>query len=780
MVDISQEIRIKKYNLFAKEIGLPGIPASVQGGFCNGDAFIWAQSFANRRKEFIADCEFVAELTQPQIKAVVEGHNQYLAQCLAIKKRNGSLDEIPHELKSKHDEYFRILQTLENELYFFNASAVDKSLAQADFDMAANLASGAISHSPQGEVSVETNKQIRKEYSFSYVYENDAEIELSLKAVIKTNKMLMIGSSNHATALIYDGKKYYYYDPNKGEMEFDTLGDVVKAIKVAMLAEMQINIENLPEKIQLGLTFTSIDYVKNQKGSYVSYEDHLAQLDAIAKAKDRINLKATDGATALYVAAQAKNADLIDALLKKGADPTLTTKSDMSALHISAQEGDAASVKILLAAKAPPNAEGLRDMTPLLSACSGSTVKEVVELLLDAGADINAKNIYKSTALMLAIYTGANDAAKLLIERGANLRIEGEKLFTPILIAATKNQEIFYALLDKDASLIQSTYRPNGSGLYHFAAQSDFGVSLFEYLQNKLNVTDFANIQNNEKATPLHFACLQGNVSNIKYLLSKGANVNSQDIHGKTPLMYAIEGNQLEAVKLLFSEGCDRTILDNNKRHFLDYAVKNEQILRYLYDYLHLDPSFKNANGRSLLHEAIMSKNEGSIQFLMNEKSALDLEESLDTLALAAIDSENVDLIDLFFKRGYDFTNLDTRNDQQDNLLHYAIKGGKLESVKKLIGLGVSPYQKNGEGLTAYQLAQKVQDQAENFALSNKGTEILCFFLESNISEKGPKTQRAPSITHQRDSREFMKFPEQPAAIEPVVASIKPKDKQAK
>lgn len=776
MVDISQETRIKKYNLFAKALGLPGIPATAQGGFCNGDAFIWAQSFkANRRQEFKNDCEFIAELSQSLIREIVDGHDRYIAECLAVKQRKGSLDEIAEELKSKHDAYFRIFQTLENTLFFFSPAAADKNLAQSDFDVAANWASGAISHSPQGEVSVDPNKQIQKEYSFSYIYEQDSEIELSLKAFIKPNKILMIGSSNHATALIYDGSKYHYYDPNKGEMEFDNLTEVVKAIKVAMQAEMKINADNLPEGVKLGLTFTSLDYVKNQKGDYLSYDDHLLQLNSISKSNGRINLQATDGATALYVAAQAKNAELIDTMLKNSADPNLVANSQMSPLHIAAQEGDVASVKKLLAAKANQNQVGQRGMTPLLSACSGSTKKEIVELLLNSGADINARNMFKTNALMLSIFLGADDTAKFLIERGADLKIEGEKRFTAIFFAASKSQEVFFALLKKDPSLIHTVYPVNGSNLYHFAAQSDFGVSLLEFLQKEWKVVDFANTPNGENQTPFHFACRQGNIANIKYLISKGANINAQDIHGKTPLMHAIETNQIDVVKLLLLEGCDRSMLDNRKGHFLDYAVKHERILRYLVDELHLNFNVKNANNRSLLYEAIIGKNKDSIQFMMSEKNALDFEESLVPLVYAVIDSENIDLIDVFYKRGVDFNIIDTQNGQQDTLLHYAIKRGKLESVKKLIALGIDPYQQNAEGLNAYQLAESMQRHSD-FDISMIATDIVCFFMDKKISEKSPTTKRAPSITYQKESRDFDKFPEQPV-VEPLRASIKPKDK---
>jgi hypothetical protein len=56
-------------------------------------------------------------------------------------------------------------------------------------------------------------------------------------------------------------------------------------------------------------------------------------------------------------------------------------------------------------------------------------------------------------------------------------------------------------------------------------------------------------------ATPLHGAAVEGQTAVIKYLLSKGANVNALNAYGDSPVQNAISMNHPEAVALLEAHG---------------------------------------------------------------------------------------------------------------------------------------------------------------------------------------------------------------------------------
>ena len=81
---------------------------------------------------------------------------------------------------------------------------------------------------------------------------------------------------------------------------------------------------------------------------------------------------------------------------------------------------------------------------------------DVVELLIDKGADINAvsKNAFLATPLQSALAMDWTDAAKLIISRGANLNCRGEGGGTPLHEAAANGQlEMAKLLIDHRANV---------------------------------------------------------------------------------------------------------------------------------------------------------------------------------------------------------------------------------------------------------------------------------------------------------------------------------------
>lgn len=89
-------------------------------------------------------------------------------------------------------------------------------------------------------------------------------------------------------------------------------------------------------------------------------------------------------------------------------------------LHQAAREGDEEAVKSLLNAGADINAKDINEVTPLHEAALWGH-KEVIELLLDYGADIEAHTDNGWTPLHSAVNRGVIDAVGLLLKRGAKV-----------------------------------------------------------------------------------------------------------------------------------------------------------------------------------------------------------------------------------------------------------------------------------------------------------------------------------------------------------------------
>jgi ankyrin repeat protein len=81
---------------------------------------------------------------------------------------------------------------------------------------------------------------------------------------------------------------------------------------------------------------------------------------------------------------------------------------------------------------------------------------EIMTMLLDAGADINAITKYRNTACHIAILNNQFDALKLLVERGANLAVvdsNGDSLLSQAAHNTDNDERFVILLLDAGAPL---------------------------------------------------------------------------------------------------------------------------------------------------------------------------------------------------------------------------------------------------------------------------------------------------------------------------------------
>lgn len=72
------------------------------------------------------------------------------------------------------------------------------------------------------------------------------------------------------------------------------------------------------------------------------------------------------------------------------------------------------------------------------------------------------------------------------------------------------------------------------------------------------------NSQNGNGESPLHYACLSGNISIVKLLLQSGAKVNIRTEKGDAPLHWAVMNGDTELVKRLMDNGADASIKGRN------------------------------------------------------------------------------------------------------------------------------------------------------------------------------------------------------------------------
>ena len=159
-----------------------------------------------------------------------------------------------------------------------------------------------------------------------------------------------------------------------------------------------------------------------------------------------VNLKRYVGDTALMFAAGTGNVKTVDALLRAGANPNATVMSphagEITPLN-RAINSDSPNrveiVKILIGAKAEINPRRDFLASPLMNAVDDL---EIVKLLIASGADVNQKNFRGATALMIAAGAGAPSVVRHLLEKGADVNARDQEGNT-VLAYAEDRRELF-------------------------------------------------------------------------------------------------------------------------------------------------------------------------------------------------------------------------------------------------------------------------------------------------------------------------------------------------
>ncbi|XP_065142846.1 poly [ADP-ribose] polymerase tankyrase-1 isoform X3 [Paramisgurnus dabryanus] len=442
-----------------------------------------------------------------------------------------------------------------------------------------------------------------------------------------------------------------------------------------------------------------------------------------------------------------RNGDVVR--VKRLVDSVNVNAKDMAGrkstpLHFAAGFGRKDVVEHLLNTGANVHARDDGGLIPLHNACSFGHA-EVVSLLLCQGADPNARDNWNYTPLHEAAIKGKIDVCI------------GEYKKDELLEAARSgNEEKLMALLTPlnvnchASDGRKSTSQKMLSTPLHLAA----GYNRVRIVQLLLQHGADVHAKDKGGLVPLHNACSYGHYEVTELLLKHGACVNAMDLWQFTPLHEAASKNRVEVCSLLLSHGADPTLVNCHGKSAVDMAPTPELKERLTYEFkghsllqaareadmtkvkktLALEIiNFKHPQTHeTALHCVVASPHPKRKQVaeLLLRKGANVNEKNKDFMTPLHVAAERAhnDIIEVLQKHAAKINAVDTLG---QTALHRAALAGHLQTCRLLLSYGADPAVVSLQGFTAAQMGNETVQQILNENIPVRNSDVDYRLLEA-------------------------------------------------
>lgn len=259
-------------------------------------------------------------------------------------------------------------------------------------------------------------------------------------------------------------------------------------------------------------------------------EDDLEKVKNLLREKQNVDARDAYGFSALHIASYLGNEDILHALLKEKPLVSVQDSFGRSPLHIAVSRGNIHAVNLLIESGAVVNLRDKFGENPIHRACRSGFFQALENLLSQDVSAMTIKCIRGRTPLHLAAEWCRHDAAKFLIDKGADVEAVDNDGLRPLHFASSEGRMEEIYSVERRCGVVTQILIDGGADI---SARDRWG------------------------RTPLHWAAGKNNKEAVKKLLEAGAVIDSRDLYGRTPLFDAANSNAYDVLELLLRKGAD-------------------------------------------------------------------------------------------------------------------------------------------------------------------------------------------------------------------------------
>jgi len=333
-------------------------------------------------------------------------------------------------------------------------------------------------------------------------------------------------------------------------------------------------------------------------------------------------------------------------------------------LFTAVKEGDLEYIKTTLEENPKfVNSKDESGYTPLLLAASAGN-KDLCEVLIDKKADLEVQG-QNGTALYEAAVANHKDIVELLIKNGANPDAKGEN-GTALHEAAVANLKDIAEILIKNGANLNAGDKSGNTPVYYastFAWGGKRNKNDWDIARSLVSNGAEVNMKSGSDDTPLHSAALYAPEEIVSLFIDKGANVNVRLSSSGWP-------RKTNSGPAPLHNACMR-------------ADKNTEIVELLIDggaNTNASCYSEQADGWTPLYFACLHENTKAVEMLIAKGARTNIISDLGNTPMHC--ATNAEIAQLLIDSG---ANIHFKNKKGYSPLHNAVKGGHLEVAKLLI-----------------------------------------------------------------------------------------------